>query len=112
MVRRKKKPPLWEQVGTIESESEPGVVHKIKRHVNTGLFGCDCLSYRFARGEKTCKHLDAWRGDIAAEPYREMAHGDLPRSHRPKSPPTIVVGTERFTVRRAIAFGGVPMMED
>ncbi|KKL99504.1 hypothetical protein LCGC14_1813710 [marine sediment metagenome] len=48
-------------VGEIDSDSQPGILHLIKRLRSNGALSCDCMAWRFARGEKTCKHVDAFR---------------------------------------------------
>lgn len=82
----------WTFVGSVESDSEPNVDHKIKRNETTGALGCDCMAYRFARGEKTCKHLDA---------YRETDFAGMTQTDGVSIRAT---PTETFTVRRGISF--------
>jgi len=95
---RRARPSWWVTIGSVESDSEPGVIHQIKRHRSTGLVGCDCMAYRFAKGEKRCKHTDAFahpsaqaeRADVAAVVVRPVAG---------------TAKTETFTVvRRGISF--------
>ena len=52
---------FWQVVGEIDSDSQTGVLHMIKRHTSTGSLACDCMAYRFARGEKICKHVSAYQ---------------------------------------------------
>ena len=47
----------WETVGEIASRSEPGKLHFIKRHRNTGRLSCDCMGFRF---NKACPHMRAF----------------------------------------------------
>jgi len=55
------RPDFWRVVGEVDSDSEPGVLHLIKKHKTTGWLSCDCSAYRFARGYKTCKHVGAYQ---------------------------------------------------
>ena len=68
----------WAIVGSVQSSSEPGKDYFIKRAAN-GRLGCDCLRYRFARGEKTCHHIEAF--------LRAPAHGELARAHHAATQP-------------------------
>lgn len=102
MARRRRSSALWTHVAFVESDSEPGVEHEIKRHAD-GRLGCACLSYRFARGEKTCKHLRAWR---ATSNLWVGGRGEVATAVR-VTPGEIGAGAETFTVRRAISFGAV-----
>ncbi len=52
---------IFEVIGEIDSTSEPGILHLIKRRVSTGTLSCDCMAWRFSRGEKHCKHVDAYK---------------------------------------------------
>lgn len=76
----------WTEVGTVESDSEKGVFHTIKARTADGHFGCSCLSYRFRRGDKWCKHTIAWRGSLGSIGGSSL----MP----------IEVSGERFMVRR------------
>jgi len=86
----------WTVVGSVESDSEPGVRHEIKRNANTGRLGCSCKKYRFSKGNKTCHHVDAF-----------MAAGDVTPATAVSASGETRVGD--FTIRRAISFGGVPL---
>ena len=88
----------WEHAAYVESESEPGHQHEVKRHITKGRLGCSCHAYRFMRGsDKTCKHLRALLGLAAA-----ATHID-PRVVA--APVRVTSGGEMFTVtRRAINF--------
>lgn len=93
----------WLQVGTIESESEPGLVYQIKK-AGTGRLGCSCPKYQWAKkGDKTCKHLKAYLagtqiGQSVALPVGAKVIDDSVR---------VSSGGETFVIRRAIAFGEV-----
>lgn len=80
----------WSFVASIESHSRIGKRYEIKRRESDGLLGCSCVAYRFAKGEKTCKHLQAFSGTT-----RARAELTVRRE---------VVAGETFTVRRAISF--------
>lgn len=94
----------WEPVGDVESDSEPGVRHEIKRRRSDGHLGCDCLSYRFARkSAKTCKHIIALTESDAAVRLIARSAAVVPRA-----PVRHTTGGETFTVtRRTIAFGPI-----
>lgn len=62
----------WRIVGSVDSSHEPGTTHLIKRADN-GRLGCDCPKYRFARGEKTCHHIEAF--------LRTPQHAEYARAH-------------------------------
>jgi hypothetical protein len=47
----------WTHVAFVKSDSEPDEVHEVRRRVADGVLGCDCKSYQFAKGVKTCHHL-------------------------------------------------------
>ena len=53
----------WETIASVESDSRPGVTYSIKQAPN-GRIGCTCPAYRFKKGEKTCKHIRVWNGDV------------------------------------------------
>lgn len=86
----------WIVVGSVESDSEPGVRHEIKRNVNTGRLGCSCKKYQFAKGDKTCHHVDAFGAAGNVTPATAVSASGETR-----------VGD--FTIRRAISFGDVPL---
>lgn len=96
----------WTLVGTVESDSEPGVRHVVKRRDTDGHLGCDCTAYRFApKAAKTCKHIRALAQAASqtvlartGDAHREL--GRLVGSAVEAS--TIVVGGEALRVRRAI----------
>jgi hypothetical protein len=92
------KPPIWEHVAYVWSDSQPGKEYEVKRHRTTGALGCSCPAYRFVKGEKTCKHIEAY------------ARVNFTRDSTPlKCPrPSVSVGGETFTIRRAITFGEMP----
>ena len=98
---RRRGGPGWESLGTVESHSEPGIRHEIKRRQTAAgqQFGCSCLSYRFARGEKTCKHIVAFGGLQGSDAQPLIRQVD------------VRVDSEEFTVRRGISFGGMPVLE-
>jgi hypothetical protein len=72
-----------------------------------GALACACMAYVFNKDvPKTCKHIGAYGAAAVSfsrhESVRRDAHGKLsPR-------PTITVGAETFTFRRAISFGALP----
>jgi hypothetical protein len=55
------KPSDYVVVGEIDSDSQPGILHLIKRLRSNGALSCDCMAWRFCRGEKTCKHVAAFQ---------------------------------------------------
>jgi hypothetical protein len=88
----------WVEIARVASDSEPGKDHAIKRHASAGILWCDCMAYRFARGVKTCKHIEAL-GQVADRQVAVAARGR-------QTSDVAVVGAERFTVRRALNLGG------
>jgi hypothetical protein len=89
----------WTRLGTVESDSEPGVEHVIEQVGTTEAFRCDCMAYRFARGkvgsvEKRCKHILALLGAQPVVPSHQLVTGQRTK-----------VRGEQFTVRRAFNFG-------
>ena len=101
----------WQHLADVVSDSEPGETHVIKQR-SDGTLGCSCLSYRFKRGVKTCKHLEAFRLSLRSD----VAGAIVPVNYKENGVPaeyTLVrkkyQTTERketFTIRRAITFGG------
>lgn len=63
----------WTKIGTVASFTDPETLHAISRHVN-GHLGCSCKSYQFAKGEKTCKHLDVWQAGLKQEATMVNGH--------------------------------------
>lgn len=114
MARRTRRIPYWEHVGWIDSSSEPGQRHEIKRHINTGLLGCDCMAYRFTRvSPKTCRHLDAWAAGVnqitAARRQERRDQQTYPSRVSRPSPTvtaTVTMGNTTFTLSaaRSISF--------
>ena len=51
----------WEHVAWVDSETTAGETYQIKRRASDGALGCGCESYRWSRGDKTCKHIEALR---------------------------------------------------
>ena len=104
---RTKKATGWHYVADVESDSEPGVKHVIKRREVDGHVGCDCLAYRFKKGEKTCKHVQALLGLSAAinhhqpsTPLPQVRVEGMQHEYR------IAHAGDTFTVtRRAISLG-------
>ena len=86
----------WEYLTSVESDSKPGRFYDIKRRLSDDVLGCACVSYRFCKGEKTCKHLDAYRlGErVVAAVVNRGEVGRLVSQ---------TVGGETFTFRRAIS---------
>jgi len=104
--RPRSRPALWVHVGEVESFTDASERYEIKRRVADGHFGCACKGYRFSKGIKTCKHIDAWTGrgrvlSVHAIPPRPVAATHADTETR------INVRGETFTVRRAISFGGL-----
>lgn len=92
----------WTKVATVESDSERGKTYDIKRHPTSGAFGCGCTAYRFSRGVKTCKHLQALGLARSVFPAaRPVEHFNRP----PETVERVQLAGETFTVRRAITFG-------
>ena len=78
MTRRKRNPlTTFDVVAEIDSDSAPGVLHLIKRRVSTGALSCDCMAYRFKRGEKTCKHVAAFQTATLRAQLRETLDRDF-----------------------------------
>lgn len=91
----------WSHVAHVESASEPGVRHEIKRHVD-GRLGCSCLAYRFARRDaKHCKHIAAtMHAAMGTRCSSMLVQRDVI---------SVGVAGETFHVtRRAIAFKEIP----
>jgi hypothetical protein len=84
--------PVWEHVGEVASFTNPDERYEIKRRRADGHLGCACLGYRFKKGEKTCKHTQA---------FALGRHADVAK------PVVVTVAQEQFTVRRAISFGAL-----
>lgn len=92
--------PGWSYVATVASENEPGATYDLSRGDADGQMFCACMAYRFARGEKTCKHLQAYLGVAGT-----VAHASTERT-----PVSASVGGEMFAVtRRAITFGRIEL---
>lgn len=88
----------WEHLADVESDSEIGKTYEIKRSA-AGQVGCECPSYRFKRGEKTCKHLRAYLAGDQMDARRAVKPTVVHERVRISS------GGEMFTVtRRAITF--------
>lgn len=102
----------WDYVTEVESDSEPGTWHEIKRRRADGHLGCDCGRYRFAKkAAKTCHHIKAYEATQrglatvsgVATPHRSQRANEFGVSYR------IAVASENYTVgRRAITFGSIP----
>ena len=91
----------WNIVGEIDSVSEPGVFHLIKKHKTTGLLACDCMAFRFARGEKTCKHVSAYKAVTLRGEIREAVIGrDFTEMPVIAAPTFALQGMSRPGVRR------------
>lgn len=86
----------WEHVGDVESDSSPGVFHKISR-TSDGRLGCGCTSYKFSsKANKTCKHVAAYMAGDALDATTSVA-----LSVRVKA------GDEIYNVTRRVAFGRI-----
>ena len=56
---------VWIKLGEIDSDSQPGDYHTIKKNPVDGEIGCDCGAYRYFYApsrhapdeERTCKHI-------------------------------------------------------
>lgn len=92
----------WEHVAFVESDSEPGVEHEVKRRLSDGHLGCACKRYRFAKASaKTCHHIETVLATAASSRY--LAPADV------AAPVRVTRGAETFTVtRRAVALGALP----
>lgn len=85
----------WELVASVNSETNQGHTYEVKRNKDTGALGCACIAFRFSKGTKTCKHLEALRQVVHSAPLGVAVS-------------RAVVADETFTVvRRAITFGAV-----
>lgn len=104
--RRSARAPLWVHVGEVESFTDSTERYEIKRRIADGHLGCSCLGYRFAKGVKTCKHLDAWTGQGRVISVEPIARRPVATTHA-DTETRIDVRGETFTVRRAISFGGL-----
>lgn len=98
----------WEHVAWVDSESEPGVEHEVRRRVSTGTIICTCLGYRFSQSPKHCKHLAALRL-VEARPGQSTrpitaAIRAVAATHEVR---VAAVGGETFRVRRAISFWAI-----
>jgi hypothetical protein len=51
--------PLWTHYRDVVSDSDPMKTWEVKRHLSSGKLGCECPKYRFARGAKTCHHIES-----------------------------------------------------
>lgn len=92
----------WQHVTYVESDSEPGKRHEIKRRGAT--LGCSCTAYRFS-SPKGCKHLTAFCG--GPDTARAMvAVANAASTRADALPARATVGAETFTFRRAISFDG------
>lgn len=112
----------WTHVTDVESDSEPGTRHAIKRR-SDGAWGCSCTAFRFARGQiglgKSCKHLRAYLGldsvgqMLATSGPPTMTIGTVDtrivdaEGRDVAVPVSVLVGRERLTFRRAISFGRI-----
>lgn len=67
-----RRPVVYDVVGEIDSDSMPGVMHIIKRHRITKGLSCDCMAWRFCRGAKQCKHVDAFLLATVRDEIREV----------------------------------------
>lgn len=96
------RPNYWDVVGEIDSVSEPGVLHLIKKHKTTALLSCDCMAFRFAKGEKTCKHVSAYQAVTLRSEIREVMKTPVvePYYIAPPAPTFITQGMSRPGVRR------------
>ncbi len=96
----------WTHVATIESDTAPGVEYEIKR-AGTGRLACSCQSYRWARGTKTCKHLDAYRlaGSAPIVTMPTTTQWNRSTASWTSRPASIAraVSAETFTIQRAIS---------
>jgi len=87
--------PTWEHVGDVASFTDPSETYEIKRRRVDGHLGCACPGYRFKKGEKICKHIEAF------------ALGRYDAEAAYMKPVVVTVAQEQFTVRRAISFGAL-----
>lgn len=92
------------------SESRPNVRHEIMRADN-GRLACSCEAHRWSKGEKTCKHVRAYRAwtDSCAA-VRGVTAGQVLKKQmnqtKNKSPitqPAITRNDGKKSHRRAIA---------
>lgn len=99
----------WDRIADVESDSEPGVRHEIKRHRTTGRIGCACLAYRFAKADKKiCKHIEAL--GLANVKVAENQQLGALRISVPIVAVKATLRGETFTVtRRAISFGEIKL---
>lgn len=88
----------YEHVAFVESFSEPGKKYSIRRRYRDDVLVCYeagknelCKAWQFSRGEKRCKHVDAFRSP-AFVPSSTTERQD------------IVHAGEKFSIVRAIKF--------
>ena len=77
------------------------------------MLGCSCMSYRFAKGEKRCKHTDAYAESQGLRPVNAHVRREVEPTHRVVTRVvtgvvTVKTTTETFTVRprRGIVLSG------
>ena len=97
----------WEHVTYVASDSDPCAEYEIKRRTSDGQVGCSCMAYRFSKGVKSCKHMQAFLCSVV------NANRPTPASVVRRSltvPATLgrieSSNGETFTFRRAISFDG------
>jgi hypothetical protein len=94
MMERKYASGKHEHVAWIHSASEPDIEYQIVKMAGKGL-KCACLGWAFKKGEKTCKHVQAYQDSTALgqelKKYSEyQAEGYPPlqkKIYKPLSPP-------------------------
>lgn len=95
----------WLLLGTVESDSEPGVRHAIERHLD-GRLRCKCMAFRYAtKDRKTCKHILGFDETQAPGTVRTVTV-PVKRVRSSEKGPVFAQSTERLTVRRAISLNG------
>ena len=103
----------WTEVGSVESDTQRGTVYTIKMRSGDDLLGCSCMAYRFAKGEKRCKHTDAYAESQGLQPVSGRVRREVEPIHRVVTKVvtgvvTVKTTTETFTVRprRGIVLSG------
>jgi hypothetical protein len=95
----------WTHVAFVTSMTDPDEQYEIKKRDN-GQDGCECKSYQFSRGVKTCKHLRAY---YAGEEIVLAAEPTVRAAMRKADVQTISFEGESFAIRRR-AIGGLDAM--
>lgn len=97
----------WTHVAFVASMTDPDEQYEIKKRDN-GQDGCECKSYQFSRGDKSCKHLRAY---YAGESFIVAMEPAVRAAARKMDTQTVSLEGESFMIRRR-ALGGLAAMLD